>query len=146
MVFSLLALFSGCLTITSMALNAHLATRTGIFKGTLINYTAGLATTVLIFLVLGLPIAGFVKDPGAIPIWAFLGGCIGVAVVAVSNMVIPKVPTVYVTLLSFSGQLLAGIIIDLLIGKSVSAGKIAGVILIFAGVMYNSFIDKKESA
>ena len=145
MIYSLLALFSGCLVITSMALNAHLAKRIGIFRGTLVNYIAGLVSTVLVFMVLGLPIARFAKNLGGIPVWAFLGGCIGVAVVAVSNIVIPKVPTVYVTLLSFSGQLLAGIFIDLLIGKSVSAGKIAGVILIFAGVVYNSFIDKKET-
>lgn len=145
MIYSLLALFSGSLVITSMALNAHLAKRIGIFRGTLVNYAAGLATTVLIFIVMGLPIAPFAQKLGAIPLWAFLGGCIGVVVVAVSNIVIPKVPTVYVTLLSFSGQLLAGIFIDLMIGKSVSAGKIIGVILIFAGVMYNSFVDKKET-
>ena len=145
MIYSLLALFSGCLVITSMALNAHLAKRIGIFRGTLVNYITGLVTTVLVFLVLGLPFSGFAKNLGAIPVWAFLGGCIGVAVVAVSNIIIPKVPTVYVTLLSFSGQLLAGILIDLLIGKSVSIGKIIGVILIFAGVVYNSFIDKKEA-
>lgn len=146
MIYSLLALFSGCLVITSMALNAHLAKRIGIFKGTLVNYITGLVSTVLIFIVLGLPIAGFAKNLGQIPYWAFLGGSIGVAAIAASNAVIPKVPTIYVTLLSFSGQLLAGILIDLLAGNSVSAGKIAGVILIFAGVVYNSFIDKKEAA
>lgn len=146
MIYFLLALLSGCITITSMALNAHLAKRIGIFKGTLVNYIAGLTTTVLVFLVLGLPFSIHVKNLGAIPVWAFLGGCIGVAVVAVTNVVIPKVPTVYVTLLSFSGQLLAGIFIDLLTGKGVSAGKIAGVVLIFAGVAYNSFVDKRESA
>jgi uncharacterized membrane protein YdcZ (DUF606 family) len=70
----------------------------------------------------------------------------GVVVVAVSNIVIPKVPTVYVTLLSFSGQLIAGIFIDLLLVKSVSSGKIAGVILIIAGVMYNSFVDSREKS
>lgn len=145
MIYSLLALFSGCLVIMCMALNAHLAKRIGIFRGTLVNYITGLVSTVLVFIILGLPFAGFAKNLGQIPVWVFLGGCIGVAVVAAYNVVVPKVPTVYVTLLSFSGQLLAGIFIDLLIGRSVSWGKIAGVILIFAGVVYNSFIDRKEA-
>lgn len=145
MVYSLLALASGCLVITSMSLNAHLAKRIGIFRSALVNYIAGLGTTVLVFLILGLPAAGYLKKLETIPVWAFLGGCLGVAVVAVSNAVIPKVPTVYVTLLSFAGQLLAGILIDLMTGARVSFGKIAGVVFIFAGVVYNSLVDRKET-
>lgn len=141
-----MALFSGGLVIVSMALNAQLANRIGIFKGTLVNYTVGLISTLALLGILNIPVKPYLKLLGSVPIWAFLGGCLGVAVVATSNIVIPKVPTIYVTLLSFAGQLLAGILIDILINGSVSYGKAIGAVLIFAGVLLNSYIDRTGSS
>ncbi|MCX7711110.1 MAG: DMT family transporter [Clostridia bacterium] len=141
MFYILLALFSGCLVILSMVFNSQLAKRIGVFRGTLVNYAAGLLTTLAVIGILQFPILTYTKSLGRIPFWAFCGGLLGVAVVAASNVIIPKVATVYVTLLTFTGQLLAGIIIDLIASGAVSPGKVIGVILMIAGLAYNSYVD-----
>ncbi|HAG44573.1 MAG TPA: EamA-like transporter family protein, partial [Clostridium sp.] len=79
-----------------------------------------------------------------IPFYAFLGGLIGVIVVSASNVVIPKIPTMYTTLLIFIGQIFTGIIIDYLELSSISKGKIIGGLLILLGMLYNSNVDKKQ--
>ncbi len=144
MIYILLALFSGCLVIMSMVFNSQLAKRIGVFKGTLVNYVVGLATTVAIILLLQIPVAVYAGNLGGIPVWAFWGGLLGVAVVATSNVVIPKVPTVYVTLLTFTGQLVAGIVMDMAINNQLSPGKVIGVILMIGGLAYNSYVDRES--
>lgn len=141
MLYIILALFSGCLVLLSMIFNSQLATRVGVFNSTLVNYITGLTTTLIVLGIIQLPVMAYAKNLSGIPWWAFLGGALGVAVVAASNVIIPKVPTVYVTLLTFAGQLLAGICIDLAANGKVSYGKIAGVIFIIAGLSFNSYVD-----
>jgi transporter family-2 protein len=65
-------------------------------------------------------------------------------VVASSNIVIPKIPTIYSTLLIFIGQIFTGIIIDYFRAGFVSKGKVIGGVLILVGILYNSNVDKKE--
>ena len=65
-------------------------------------------------------------------------------VVASSNIIIPKIPIIYTSLLIFVGQLFTGILIDYLRIGFVSKGKIIGGILILLGLIYNSNVDKKE--
>lgn len=144
MIYIILAIFCGSITLLSMIINSHLATEIGVFQGTLINYIVGLVTTtILIFVVrnsINLSFVGFNK----IPVWAFLGGLVGVIVVTTSNIVIPKIPTIYTTLLIFIGQLFTGILIDYFIVGFVSKGKIIGGLLILLGLIYNSNVDRKE--
>lgn len=141
MVYILLSLFSGCLVLLSMVFNSQLAKRAGVFNGTLVNYVTGFVTTLAVLAVTGFHASNYIGKLGQIPFWAFLGGLLGVAVVAASNVIVPKVPTVYVTILTFSGQLLAGVAIDLVLKGKVSFGEIIGVILIILGLAYNTYID-----
>ena len=142
MLYVILAVLSGCLVITSMAVNAQLAARIGVFRGTLINYGVGLTCTLLVFGIFSTTLKLHIQNLGGVPLWAFWGGCLGVAVVAASNVIIRNVPTVYVTLLNFIGQLMAGIVIDVLITGFISFRKITGVILLAAGIAFNSYMDK----
>ena len=144
MIYIILAVLCGCITIISMIINSHLAKIIGVFQGTLINYIVGLATTLSLIIIvkssMNLSFSSFNK----IPLWALLGGMIGVAVVASSNIILPKIPTIYTTLLIFIGQLFTGILIDYFRVGFVSKGKIIGGILILLGLLYNSNVDKKE--
>jgi len=144
MIYIILAVLCGCITIISMIINSHLAKIIGVFQGTLINYIVGLTTTILLIIIvkssMNLSFSSFNK----IPLWALLGGMIGVAVVASSNIILPKIPTIYTTLLIFIGQLFTGILIDYFRVGFVSKGKIIGGILILLGLLYNSNVDKKE--
>jgi transporter family-2 protein len=144
MLYIILAVLCGCITILSMIINSHLSKKIGVFQGTLINYIVGLLTTILIITIvknsLNLSLGSFTK----IPLWALLGGLLGVIVVASSNIIIPKIPTIYTTLLIFMGQLFTGILIDYFRVGFVSRGKIIGGLLILIGLVYNSNIDKKD--
>ena len=144
MLYIILAVLCGCITIVSMIINSHLSKKIGVFQGALINYIVGLISTILLLIVVknsvNLSFSTFTK----VPLWALLGGLLGVMVVSTSNIVIPKIPTIYTTLLIFIGQLFTGILIDYFRVGFVSNGKIIGGLLILLGLIYNSNVDKKE--
>ena len=144
MLYIILAVLCGCITIISMIINSHLAKKIGTLQGTLINYIVGLTSTILLMIIVkssvNLSFSSFTK----IPWWALLGGLLGVMVVASSNIVLPKIPTIYTTLLIFIGQLFTGILIDYFRVGFISKGKIIGGLLILLGLLYNSNVDKKE--
>lgn len=144
MLHIILAFIAGCLVLLSMIINSHLAKRIGVFQGTLVNYIVGLLFTILVLLFRNNAINLSFNSLSKIPFWAYLGGLIGVMVVAISNIVIPKIPTIYSTLLIFIGQLFTGIIIDYFTGNLISKGKIIGGFLVIAGLTYNFNIDKKH--
>lgn len=144
MLYIILAVLCGCITIISMIINSHLAIRIGVFKGTLINYIVGLTTTLLLMIIVKSSVNLSYSSFSKIPVWALLGGMIGVAVVASSNVILPKIPTIYTTLLIFIGQLFTGIIIDYFMVGFISKGKIIGGLLILLGLLYNSNVEKKE--
>lgn len=140
-----IALITGVLVIGSMIVNSRLGDRIGLFQGVLVNYTVGLFFAIL-FLLFNLNSVTLTPQVITnIPIWAYLGGVLGFIIVAISNIIIPKIPTIYTTLLIFMGQLFTGIIIDSLGGNIISKGKVIGGILIFFGLLYNLRIDKKYS-
>ena len=62
-----------------------------------------------------------------------------------SNVVIPKIPVVYSTLLMFSGQMLCAIIIDAIVMGDFSWQKLLGAIIVVLGIFYNSKVDEKEA-
>ncbi|MCB2294183.1 DMT family transporter [Clostridium algoriphilum] len=144
MLYIILAILCGSITIISMIVNSHLAKRIGVFQGTLINYIVGIFSTILLMILVRNSINISLVSYNSIPVWAFLGGLLGVIVVASTNIVIPKISTIYTTLLIFMGQLFTGILIDYFRVGFVSKGKIIGGILILLGIIYNSNVDKKE--
>jgi transporter family-2 protein len=144
MLYIILALLCGCITIVAMIINSRLAKNIGVLKGTLINYIVGLLSTILLLIIVKSSVDLSLNSFTKIPFWALLGGLLGVIVVSASNIVIPKIPTIYTTLLIFIGQLFTGLLIDYFRVGFVSNGKIIGGLLILLGLMYNSSVDKKE--
>lgn len=144
MIYIMLAFITGAMVILSMVINSGLGKKIGVLQGTLVNYVVGLIGTTVVL---------FIKESGinisidklyGIPAWAYLGGVIGVCVVSISNIIVPKIPAIYSTLLIFIGQIVTGIFIDYLSVNAVSKGKILGSILILSGLLYNFYVDKQE--
>ncbi len=75
------------------------------------------------------------------PKWIYLGGVIGVIVVMLFNIIVPKVPALKLTLLVFVGQVFAGIILDAIIGKNYSDKSFFGGIVIALGIAINMIIE-----
>lgn len=142
MLYIILAIIGGFLTILSMVVNAGLGKQIGVFQGTFINYVVGLTLILILVLLMGSPLD--LNSFNHIPSYAFLGGSLGVLIVASSNVIIPKIPAIYTVLLNFIGQIFAGIIIDYIRFDFISRGKIIGGILIILGILYNTILDKKQ--
>jgi len=138
--YYLFAFTAGALTLISMITNSKLAAHVGSKQSTLVNFTAGLIVSVILYLLFNN--SSFVLID--LPLWAYFGGIMGIFIVIISNIVIPKIPTVYTTLLIFIGQLLTGVMIDFIQIRELSLYKITGVFLIVLGLYYNFIIDQKE--
>lgn len=145
MVYIFLAFISGFMVLISMIINSHLAKKIGVFQGTFINFFMGalLTTVIILFSKNSFPMN--FESYVDIPLWAFFGGLIGVIIVSISNVIVPRIPTIYTTLLIFIGQLLTGLIVDYFVGSNISIGKLIGGALILMGLLFNFKVDKKYS-
>lgn len=145
MLMILLAIFGGVLTTLSMIVSSTLGKKIGLIQSTIIHYIGGLIGGIFILLGLGNASAPSIMDMSRMPLYIFLGGIIGVVVVYTSNIVIPKIPVVYSTLLMFSGQMLCAIIIDTIVMGEFSWQKLLGSVVVILGIFYNSKVDSKEN-
>lgn len=138
--YYLFAFIAGALTLISMITNSNLSAHIGTRQSTLVNFTAGLIVSVVLYYLFQKTTFKLIN----LPIWAYFGGLMGIFIVIISNIVIPKIPTVYTTLLIFIGQLLTGVLIDFIQYRELSLYKFIGVLMITAGLYFNFIIDKKD--
>ena len=137
-----LALAAGIGIAIQQAINGRvgLAARSAM-SATLINFTFG-----GVVLWIGLLVATFVAHwpLGALfsaPWWAYGGGVIGIAFIAVSAWAVPIVGVLRFALLSIAGQLFGALLLDLVFpapGAQVSVTLVIGVLLAFVAVAVSS--------
>jgi len=139
-----LAIISGVFVILSMITNANLAKRVGVFQSALVNYSTGLIGISILMLFFGDITELNIPHLSQIPIWAYGGGLVGAVIVASSNVVIPKIPALYTTLLFFVGQIIAGLTIDYFKFGTVERVQVLGGLLVLAGMAYNIYVDYNE--
>lgn len=141
-----LSVLAGVAVVIGRTVNSRLAMRIGTLQGTFINYIVGLGFSVLILLFLRESFTLSLPGAKMLPIWAYFGGAVGVAVVCLSNYVTPRISSFYSTLFLFIGQLFAGILLDYMILKELPLSKLAGGLLVLAGLVYNLLIDRKKES
>lgn len=124
--------------------NSKMAEKMGLFQGALINYIAGLAVSILLTLVMREYLVFSRELYIGIPIWAYLGGILGIGIVVLSSYLTHKVSSFYLTLLIFLGQLATGILMDYFITREIPIGKIIGGGFVISGFLYNLKIDEEE--
>ena len=142
-IYILLAILAGVSVVISRIFNSKIADEIGTLQGTYINYFTGLIASIIFFILSKEYINIEMSHYLDIPIYAYLGGVIGILVVLLSNYTTPKVSSFYLSLLVFLGQLVLSILIDYYSYSTISIGKILGGVLIFLGLSYNLIIDKK---
>lgn len=133
------SLLSGVTIVLSRTLNARLTAATSVMGSTLYNYVVGLCCAVLIMLVMGQRI--HMPQSGVPPAWVFLGGVMGVCMVAGLNVVTPKISAFYLTLFLFVGQVFAGVAVDILLTGVFSLPNLLGGTLVAAGLCFNLWAD-----
>jgi bacterial/archaeal transporter family-2 protein len=142
----LAALASGAVPGFTFILNSELGRRKGLFRSVRVNYVTGLAASLLVLLASGQSPALF--GPSLARAGAGLslgGGIMGVAVVASMNYIMPRVPAFYATLLAFSGQALAGLVIDFAAEGLWDWRKLIGTLVLLAGLGINAMLTKKTA-
>lgn len=141
-----LALVTGGAVILGIILNAKLAENIGLTGGTFINYVVGLVCSTILYILVSKGFDLQLSDIGDIPLIYLTGGLIGVGVVMMNNVIIPKIPVVYTTILIFSGQIIAGILLDYFYLHQLPTGKVIGGVFILLGIVYNMKVDKENVA
>ena len=145
------SLMAGVTVVLSRTVNARLAERTGALEGSLVNHLAGLPVTILIAM-LGAGSGGIVHGimAGGVHFpaqpWIYLGGTMGVIVVLLCNLTVPRVSAFRLTVLTFVGQVFTGLLLDVVIGKCRLDASFAGGVVISAGMAVNLMVEKIPSA
>lgn len=139
-----ISLLTGVSVVTSRCVNAQLAEKTSVLVSTWYNYAIGLTVSLAILLVaVG---TGAMALPVSLSHRAdiYLGGAIGVCVVALLNVVTPKLPAFHLTLILFAGQVFTGIVLDMLLTGTFSESNLVGGILVAVGLSLNAWLDGRK--
>ncbi|ARC86967.1 hypothetical protein FDF58_01130 [Clostridium argentinense] len=137
-----LSFLTGVTIVINMMLNGKVAQKEGMINGVIINYLMATISSILLCAIMinSIPSYSSIKS---IPIPYFLGGFIGVLTTYMFNIIVPKVPAVYVVILRFIGQMLASAVIDYIYLGIFSQGKVIGGLLFLIGLVVNARIDNK---
>lgn len=144
MIYIFLSFLTGITIVINMMLNGKLAQREGMINGVIINYLMATISSVILCAIMIKSIPSY-STISTIPLPYFLGGLIGVLTTYMFNLIVPKVPAVYVVILRFIGQMLASAVIDYIYLDIFSKGKIIGGVLFLLGLMLNARADNKYS-
>lgn len=122
----------GLLIILSRQINGRLSLSSTALISSFWNHAVGF----VVLSVLGLIIGGLIPDNLAtIPWWVFTGGAFGVVFVAAGSWLITRIGAVNSTLLVISGQMVTGVIFDIVRGVPITIwASVLGVVLILAGM------------
>ena len=137
--------FSGVLLVVSRSFNSRLAEQTSVYSSTFFNYVCGLCTAVPVFLLLGRgepAVAHFALSPNW---WIYLGGAIGVFTVFLTNVVVVKIPALYISLLMFVGQVFTGVLLDALLDGAFSLQNLIGGVFVALGMALNLLLERRDS-
>lgn len=126
------AIIAGLLVGLSRQLNGRLALSTTPLIASFFNHIVGFVFLTLLGLILGNLILPGAADA---PWWVYFGGPLGVIFVTAGSWLIPRIGAVNSALLVIGGQMVSGVIFDLVRGAPMTFWASAlGVTLILAGV------------
>lgn len=134
----LYAVTSGVTVVLSRSVNTQLSEKIGAMHGALVNHVVGLIVSILILLFVNVEIVPFTLNN---PLMYF-GGVLGVIVVYLSNIVVPKVSSFNLTILSFVGQVLMGLVLDLMLTQTYSVPTLKAALIIATGILLTMLTEK----
>ncbi len=140
MIYLFLSCLIGVSIVINMMLNGKLAQRIGMINGVIINFLMATITSAFLcgIMIKSMPSYSTLR---AVPLPYFLGGFIGVLTTYLFNLIVPKIPAVYVVILRFIGQMLASATIDYFYLNVFSKGKVIGSLLFLLGLVLNARVD-----
>lgn len=135
--FILLAILVGCVGVFSKTVNFHATEYLGTANGTLINYLVASLLSAALLVCFGPKEswAGF----GQAPLWVYLGGVCGVVALVIIVTALHKITLFQSAAFLLVGQLAGSTLLDAVLFGTMSWGKLAGVLIVATGVVW----DKK---
>nr|WP_314266031.1 DMT family transporter [uncultured Moellerella sp.] len=109
--YIIIALTNGIFIIFSRSINGRLSQGSNAFYASLINHIVGFLFLTAIILITQ---PQFSVNLQTIPLIAFTGGIIGACFVVVNSYILPLLGATLTTILAISGQVLSGIITDII--------------------------------
>lgn len=136
-----LAFVNGCATVISKMINYRCTKVLGTNNGSLVNYVVASVLSFLLLLISSrfhLNLYSFCNASW----WMYLGGAFGIVAFLISMVTLSHLKVMESTILLLVGQLTAGILFDTFLFHNLSLKKLAGIVLVAAGIIW----DNKVSA
>ena len=137
----LISLGAGVMVLLSRLINGQLARKTRLLTSTFINFLTGLSGALLLLLFVGSPTPLANAFTGRF--YIYLGGLLGGIIVLLSSFCVGKIPSFYMTLALFVGQVFAGLLLDMVLTGQFPLRNFIGGFFVLAGLMLNLYIDRK---
>lgn len=137
----LIAFLYGCATVVSKMINYRAAQELGTWNGSLVNYVVA-SVLALVLLLFSPYLRSDLQACTKVPVYLYAGGTFGVIAFVLSIVTLRRMKVFQSTILLLAGQLLAGILFDIILFRNFTWIKFAGVLLVSVGI----FWDKKITA
>ncbi|HIZ21432.1 MAG TPA: DMT family transporter [Candidatus Blautia faecigallinarum] len=135
-----LAFVNGCATVISKMINYRCTKHLGTNNGSLVNYVVASVLSLILLLVssrFSVDLYAFKQAPW----WLYLGGAFGIVAFIISMITLSHLKVMESTILLLVGQLTAGILFDAFVFQNISAGKLFGIVLVAAGIIWDNKIS-----
>lgn len=132
---------AGITVLLSRLVNGSLSRKSSVTSATLVNYLVGLTGAGLLSLFVGIQTP--VNFHG--PITNYLGGAVGTVIVIISNFVVGKIASFYMTLTLFVGQVTAGLLLDMMLQGAFPARNALGGLFVLLGLTLNLWQDRAHA-
>lgn len=142
----LLAFLSGFSIVISRQINAELAQYCNPYTASFYNFLTGLLTAIVAYIIYISfnTVSPLIQPITRADLWIFLGGIIALIVVVLSNVVVIKISSFAMTILTFGGQILTGLLIDYLMVGSVEWRNFFGVCFAIVGLSSNLWLNRRK--
>lgn len=135
-----LAFVNGCATVISKMINYRCTKILGTYNGSLVNYVVATVLSFVLLLCssrLNIDFYAFSKAPW----WMYLGGAFGIIAFLISMVTLSRLKVMESTILLLIGQLTAGILFDAFLFKKFNLPKLAGILLVAGGIIWDNKIS-----
>lgn len=135
-----LAFVNGCATVISKMINYRCTKILGTYNGSLVNYVVATVLSFVLLLCssrLNIDFYAFSKAPW----WMYLGGAFGIIAFLISMVTLSGLKVMESTILLLIGQLTAGILFDAFLFKNFNLPKLAGILLVAGGIIWDNKIS-----
>lgn len=136
-----LSLAAGASIVVSRSANANLAAKVGSLKSSVTAYITGFPLSVLVALFMAKENLFEAAAVSPFKPWMYIGGALGVTIVLMSNLIVPKVSSFKMTILIFVGQVFTSASLDLLMGREYPKTSFLGGVIIALGIAANYLLE-----